>query len=434
MKFRIKILIIFLFCTTNIKAIFFNDSIDYYYEEYIRQYSFVYDSLIKTARCYKSGWELSLPIILLDSDEKIYIEFDDLKNEIRDFYYEIKHCDADWEVSKLMEYEYIEGFNLNPITNYNYSFNTTVPYIHYNFEIPNNDVQLKKSGNYLLFVYDSYEKEHLVFTKEFRIVEPIVAIEASAHQAKIIDYLMTSHEVDFTVDLGHMVVHDPYSDIKVTVLQNNRRDNILNNLKPLFIKDNLLIYDYDRENIFNGLSEFRNFDIKSIRYQSERIARVDYEKNVHHVYLYGDEKRTFKRYFNEQDINGKHTIEIQEADNPNIEADYVWVHFTLYFEQPALTGNLYVTGALFDWNYTEENRMTYNFDKKVYELKVLIKQGYYNYMYAFLEDNNHVADITFIEGNHYETENDYIIYVYKRDMIDNYDKLIGYKIVNSNRK
>ena len=344
MKNRINIFIIFLFCAKSVVAVLPEVKQDYFKTDYIRSHSFVYDSLIKTSRCYKLGWELSLPIITLNTEEKVIIEFDDLKNEIRDFYYEIKHCNADWTFSELSEYEYIEGFNLNAITNYNYSFNTTVPYIHYEFEIPNNDVQIKLSGNYLIMVYDSYEKDHLVFTKEFRIVEPLVSIDANAHQAKIIDYLLTSHEVDFSIDLGDVFVQDPYSDVKITVQQNNRRDNALTNLNPLFIKDNLLIYDYDRENIFNGVVEFRHFDIKSIRYQSDRVAKIDYDKNVHHIYLYADEKRTFKRYFYEQDINGKHTIEIQEADDPKTEADYVWVHFTLLFDQPVLTGNIYVAG------------------------------------------------------------------------------------------
>lgn len=431
MKIRIYIFVIFLFCVQSVVAVIPESKQDYFKSDFLRSHSFVYDSLIKTSRCYKLGWELSLPIITHNSDEKILVEFDDLKNEIRDFYYEIKHCNSDWTFSELSEYEYLEGFNLNPITNYNYSFNTTVPYIHYEFEIPNNDIQLKLSGNYLLLVYDSYEKEHLVFTKEFRIVEPAVSIEANAHQAKIIDYLLTSHEVDFSVDLGDVFINDPYSDVKITVQQNNRRDNALTNLNPLFIKDNLLIYDYDRENIFDGVAEYRHFSTKSIRYQSERIAKIDYDKNVHHIYLYADEKRTFKRYFYEQDINGKYTIEIQEADDPKTEADYVWVHFTLLFDQPVLTGNIYVAGTMFDWNYTSENRMTYNFERKAYELKVLLKQGYYNYVYAFLEDNTQVADLTYIEGNHYETENDYIIYVYKKDRTNNYDRLVGYRIVNS---
>lgn len=431
MKLRLKLLIIFVISIKIVYPNYPEDSIDYFDNDFIRHHNYVYDSLIKTSRCYKTGWEMSLPIIDLNSDETVYIEFDDFKNEIRDFYYEIRHCDANWDFSDLPEYEYIEGFNLNAISNYNYSFNTLIPFIHYSLEIPNQDVELKVSGNYILFVYDTYEKDNLVFSKTFRVYEPLVSIEASAHQAKVIDYMETSHEVDVTVDIGELQVSDPYAEIKLTIQQNNRRDNAIEDLKPLFIKDNLLIYDYDRENLFNGLSEFRYFDIKSIRYQSEKIAKIDYKNNVNHIYLYADEKRTFKRYLYEQDINGKYIIEIQEADEESVEADYVWVYFTLFFEEPILTGNLYVAGELFDWNFTTNNRMNYNFEKKAYELKALLKQGYYNYLYAFLEDNKHEADFTFIEGNHFQTENDYIIYVYQRDLSYNYDKLVGYKIVNS---
>jgi hypothetical protein len=75
--------------------------------------------------------------------------------------------------------------------------------------------------------------------------------------------------------------------------------------------------------------------------------------------------------------------------------------------------------------------MIYNSEKSEYRAKILLKQGYYNYIYVFLQDNSPVIDVTTVEGTHQETENDYTILVYHRPTASRYDQLVGIKKVNS---
>ena len=133
----------------------------------------------------------------------------------------------------------------------------------------------------------------------------------------------------------------------------------------------------------------------------------------------------------EEDLNGNRSIESENSNNHSTESDYVWVHFTLPYDFPLVNGNLYLMGALTDWQFTEDAKMTYNFEKKVYEGTLYLKQGYYNYMYVFLEDGQKAGDATLIEGNHFETENDYSVYVYHRQEGSKYDELIGIQHFNS---
>ena len=231
--------------------------------------------------------------------------------------------------------------------------------------------------------------------------------------------------------MGDYYVSNPYEEIKVVIMQNGRFDNAITDLKPLFIKDKLLIYNYDRENVFPGGSEFRHFDLKSIRYKSDRVARIDFIKQQNHITLFVDEKRTFKQYFNDKDINGKYTVEIQEADNWNIDADYVWVHFTLLADQPYFSEDLFVFGAFTNWEIQNQNSMKYNFNEKSYNCSMFLKQGYYNYQYIINDSIEKTMDSFYVEGNHYETENDYLILVYYHDVFTKIDKLIGYRLVNS---
>ncbi len=407
---------------------------DYFYENYLRYENYIYKENIKTILFHKQGWELTYPIINLNSEDKLKLSFDDLDGDIKDYYYTIIHCDANWQPSDLLPADYIEGFIENQIQDYKYSFNTLYRYIHYNLIIPNENIQPKISGNYILKVYEDYDETNLVLTKRFVIVEHKVTISANVKRATLLDLRKSSHEIDFTLSYSAYSINNPYRDIKVVIAQNNRWDNVITNLKPLFVKYNELVYDYEEDNVFSGGSEYRYFDIKSVRYQSDRIWKIHYEKPYYHIYLFNDEKRTFKIYYFYQDLNGKCFIKVQEGEDSEVEADYVYVHFTLPYDSPIIDGNIYVFGGLSDWSFNTNNQMKYNFDKKAYELTLLLKQGYYNYEYVHLKDGSKVADNTFIEGSHYETENDYIIYVYHRDVNSRYDKLIGFEIVNSLRE
>ncbi len=400
----------------------------------MRYENYIYKENIKTILLHKQGWELSYPIINLNSEDKLKLSFDDLDGDIKDYYYTIIHCDASWQPSDLLPADYIEGFIENQIQDYKYSFNTLYRYIHYNLIIPNENIKPKISGNYILKVYEDYDETNLVLTKRFVIVEHKVTISANVKRATLLDLRRSSHEIDFTLSYSAYSINNPYRDIKVVIAQNNRWDNVITNLKPLFVKYNELVYDYEEGNVFSGGSEYRYFDIKSVRYQSDRIWKIHYEKPYYHIYLFNDEKRTFKIYYFYQDLNGKCFIKIQEGEDSEVEADYVYVHFTLPYDSPIIDGNIYVFGGLSDWSFNTNNQMKYNFDKKAYELTMLLKQGYYNYEYVCVKDGSKVADNTFIEGSHYETENDYIIYIYHRDISSRYDKLIGFEIVNSLRK
>jgi hypothetical protein len=281
-----------------------------------------------------------------------------------------------------------------------------------------------------LLIYENGNKEELVLTRRFFVVESKSEVKASIKRATQIDLMKSHQEIDFTLR-NAFSCNDPYQDIKVIISQNYRWDNVVTDLKPLFVKDNELIYNYEEGNIFPGSSEFRWFDAKSVRYQSERVQSIAYKKPNYYFNLIPDEKRTFKVYFQWQDLNGKFLVKNSMGINSDIESDYIYVHFSLPYDAPMVDGNIFIFGALSDWQCNKRNMLIYNYDKKEYELDLLVKQGFYDYQYAYLKNNTSEADLGFIEGNHYETENDYLIFVYWHDISSRYDKLVGFKTINS---
>ena len=95
---------------------------------------------------------------------------------------------------------------------------------------------------------------------------------------------------------------------------------------------------------------------------------------------------------------------------------------------------MYVSGAFNNWLFNNINLMEYNSPSGQYECTLLLKQGYYNYEYAFLKDGSTDGTASSFEGSHYETENDYMILVYYRNPQERYDRLIAVGMANSVNK
>ncbi|HJX71068.1 MAG TPA: type IX secretion system plug protein domain-containing protein [Bacteroidales bacterium] len=390
-----------------------------------------YQDDIKTVLFHKEGWELSDPIIELKFDTKLQFSFDELGNQPQTYHYTIIHCNSRWESSELADFEYIEGYPDAQIKDYYYSFNTTYDYVHYVLTFPNDEMSPKLSGNYILRIYCDFDREQKVIDRRFYVVEGGVEINAVVKRPGNVEHRDKGQEVDFKIIHKGFPISDPYSDVQVVLMQNGRTDNVNTGLKPLFVGNDELDYGYDYENIFFGGNEFRYFDIKSMRYQAEYVASIEFEKPYYHVILSPGEDKAFKPYYFINDLNGRYLVDVQEGRDKNIEADYVFVHFSLPVEAPLAEEEVYVFGALTDWNTSESNKMTYQFERHAYELTLLLKQGYYNYMYVILKKGDTAADVGYFEGDHYETENDYGIFVYYSDFTLRYQKLIGFTRLNS---
>ena len=263
------------------------------------------------------------------------------------------------------------------------------------------------------------------------IIDDKVTIRGSVKRATDLEQRNYKHEIDFSIHHNGYEIDNPFSDVKPVITQNSRWDNAISGLQAVFVKDYEIVYDHEDENLFDGGNEYRFFDIQSLRYLSERLASISFEDDTHKVVLRTDEARRFKRYSGlVQDINGKRIIRVQEGSRNCIEADYALVRFTLPYEYEISHGDLYVFGQISDYSYPKSHRMTYNTEKNYYEANIYLKQGYYNYEYILKKYEGGNIN-RFIEGTHYQTVNDYHIYIYHRPTGESYDKLIGIQKLTS---
>ncbi|MCK4569864.1 MAG: DUF5103 domain-containing protein [Bacteroidales bacterium] len=409
--------------------------VDYFTQDYIRHKDFVYKNNIKSVELYREGWEMSPPVVGLKSGQQLILSFDDLDAYVKDYRFTIIHCDAMWQPSEIAKSEYIRGFYEDEITDYAFSFNTLIVYTNYRLSFPTDYMGYTKSGNYILKIYEDEDLDsNVVLTRRFMVTDQKVTISGEVVPPVKIEYRNYRQQLEFEINSGKYYIQNPYRDLKVMVLQNWRWDNAVYNVQPRMVVGNRLDYNFIDDLVFDGGNEFRALDIKSLKYQSERIALIDYDYLGQQVYLHPDERRTFKQYVRDDDINGKFFLEKEGAESSEIESDYAYVHFTLPYTHPLVTGNLFIFGGLTDWDFNDEALLKYDYENHLYETSLYLKQGYYNYAYIFLEDGTDAGDITLIEGNHWDTNNEYIILVYYREPGTYYDQMIGIEYITAHVK
>lgn len=392
----------------------------------------IYDPKINTVLLHKDGFEMAMPVILLNSGDQLKLSFDDLDVSLKTYRFTIRHCTAEWETTTgLLMTDYINGLQDETIGQFDYSYNTTVEYIHYTAYTPSDDMKPRISGNYLLIVYIE-DPEVPVITRRFMVVEPSpVSVNARVVRSETPMEGYSMQQIDFTVNMPGLIWSNPSREIKIVIMQNERWDNAILNPKPGFVRGSELDFTNDPILVFNGGNEFRTLDIKSLRYQTENIRLIEWNYE-YHVYMLDDYSRARKNYTLYQDINGRKLIRNEEyAENSAIEADYAWVHFSIPSGSMIPGGRFYLMGALADYRMAPPNEMVFDPGTKRYTCSLFLKQGFYNYQYVFKPDGSTVGDESFFEGNHWETENQYTIVVYWHPLSGLYDQLVAVRDINS---
>ena len=368
-------------------------------------------------------------IALFGLNEPFEIQFDDLYGNEANYYYEIVHCNYDWKHSDLSKNEYLQGFDGIRIQEYTNSLNALQLYSHYRIGFPNKNTQLLVSGNYMIKILN--EDREVVFSRKLMIYENLVTVPMQIKRPRNINDVNYKQNLDFTIKSPNLLFQSPLQNVKVLLLQNGKLNEAITNIKPMFTIGNDLIYKYDTETQFWGGNEFLYFENKIIRASTNFIARVDASNGVYNTHLYTNEARTNKAYTYNPDANGNFVPLNANAGNNAIEADYSWVFFTLsapsYYEKK----NIYINGMFNNYALSDEFKMDYNQEKGIYEKAIMIKQGFTNYQYVVADQNKKIDYENAIDGNFWQTENNYFAIIYYRENNQRYDRIIGKGVANS---
>lgn len=396
----------------------------------------IYAPNIKTVQLYPSGNQLGYPVISLNSSDRLELHFDDLDANVKNYSYTYQLCNADWTPAMLSTFDFIKGFSNQRINTYRISSVAFTRYTHYSAVVPENNCAPSRSGNYILKVFMNGDTSKLIFTKRLLVTDNQAAITAQIQQPFNGEIFRSWQKIPFTVNFSdRLQVVNHLQQIKVVILQNFRWDNALINVRPTFFSGKKLDFNTEDQIVMPGGKEWRWLDLRSFRLQSDRVARANYNTRSTEIFVKPDGDRSQQRFVYYRDINGLYTIETTESINPFWQTDYATVHFSYIPPDnvPFANKDLFLIGELNNYNLNDTAKMIFNNDTRAYEKTLFLKQGYYNYNYVTIDQDNkkRAASYEFTEGNFWDTENDYMILVYYRALAGRADELVGVTHVNS---
>ena len=358
---------------------------------------------------------------IFEMNKTFAFSFDDLEANQKRYFYKIQHCDYQWNPSNINTSEFIEGYAEYEFTQFENSFNTLQPFTHHRFQLPNSNTRFRLSGNYLITILN--ENEEICIQRRIVLHESKVTISAKVIRDRDVKNIQKNQVVQFSIYHQNLPFNNPSKDIKVAILQNNDWNFIKKNLKPLFFKPSELVYNFNTETSFLGGNEFLNFDSKNVTGGHVSIARTIMEA-IFHTYLYTNYPRASQPYTYFPDINGSYKIKTVNGTNQQTESDYTKVHFSLQLNPSEIKEPIYVYGAFNNFETNEENQLKFNSKNNLFEVNLLLKQGFYNYAFA-TKDKKNAIDKNQIDGSFYDTENAYTILVYYKPFGARSEQVIG---------
>lgn len=392
------------------------------------------DNRIKTVLVHPVNDWKAAPVINLMGEDKLLVSFDELSHDYKRYAYRIIHCDRDWKRSNLNQLEFMEGFPENDIEAYGSSANTLTNYTHYSLIIPNEDVTIKLSGNYVIEVVDRDVSKKVILTACFSVLDSKTTIKGLITANTDIDTEKYHQQVQFQVYPQGWSIQQPESEIGVLVRKNREIIGEAKQIYPDQINPDKLVYEHLQDLVFEGGNEFRRFEITTFKHAGIGVNRIEFFAPYYNAELMESRARN-KGYVYDQDQNGRFLVHTTDYSSDETNSDYFLVHFSYPLDATLSNGTMYLNGDLVENKLDENSRMLYNKDRKAYEKTLFLKQGSYNYNYVVVTstESQRLGRFTSrqTEGSYWQTENEYQIYVYYKPMGSKYDQLIGFTTLHT---
>lgn len=393
----------------------------------------IFNPHFRTLKLTSADNFMSPPAIRLDTDDRLIITFDELGDNFSQLQYRLIHCNADWKPSRLVESEYIDGFNIADINDYAYSENTYIHFVNYRIVLPNEDMRPIHSGNYLLQVFERENPDKTILQARLYVTEGTAQINGTATSRTDKGFNQDWQQLEFTVDLGSLKNINAYQDITVTTGQNIDEQSIRTISAPLRTEGSLLTYAHKPELVFNAGNEYRRFESVSNSFAGMGVDSLKYIGDNYHIWLKQDRPRALRNYEFDRTQHGRFLVREYNATDSDLGADYITVHFTL--DMPFQKDlDIYVDGEMTHGKFGTYNKMAYNSDKHCYTLELPLKQGAYNYRYRAFRTGDPTEfskALPIIEGDKYETGNEYPVMVYYHPAGARADRLIGFTVLSN---
>ena len=366
-----------------------------------------YGDNVKTIQAVVNLNWLSPCVMRLHFSDHLYVSFDELSHDYHRYVYRLHHCEPDWsESEELLESDWLEGFNNVVIDDFERSINTTVPYTHYRFTLPNDQCRPTMSGNYRIDIIDD-DTQEIVASVEFMVTEQSMILSLNASSNTDRDTNVSHQQVTFGLRYGDHLVTNPDEQIQTVVMQNSREDNCVWNAVPSSVNHLGMEWRHRKELIFDAGNEYRKFEVLDPSHPTMGIDRIRWDGEYYQVFPFLSEPRP--NYIYDEDADGSFIIRNSNDRENDTTCDYVWVNYRL--KAPELKEGQIVIDGRWTTEEPETYVMSYDPEQRLYTAKILQKQGYYSYQYLWVTADGETRPLP-SEGNFFQTENRYQAFVY----------------------
>lgn len=281
-------------------------------------------------------------------------------------------------------------------------------------------------------MYEDADKRRLILTRRFYVVQPAFGIAAQILPSNDNTLRSKNQKLNVTVQTAGYDISNPYQQIQVLVMQNQRPDVQQRLRQPSFVSNTELRYHDPKTLDFPGGNEFRYVDLRSLRLASERVADIRSDSLVR-VDLLADKNLSPLAYGNLYDENGAFFIRNEDRPHAPEEADYAQVTFRLSADairnETDLNGqHIYVVGAFNNYRRNPENQLVFDPQNKIWTVTIPLKQGLYDYEYVLGDPLTGNVDAVYFSGSYFQTGNEYQILIYYRRAGTTWDEIWGYQV------
>ncbi len=375
---------------------------------------------VATVQLYRTGDEAAIPLLAMDGTQTLTLAFDVMGSRTRPLSVYFYHADREWR-RDLVPAEYLTSFHRDNLLDYQLSRATHVPYVHYAYEFPNAAIGFRLSGNYIIRVTEQGMEDEPLFERPFFVSEQATPIDFNLDQVRVIGNPFPSVQpsVRFTPPRGSTGTAFDYT---VCFLRNGQRPSERCTDRPALDYQPALRYYLEPEASFEAGASDYFVDISSLR-AGGRIERADLLERPYQLLLEPDYFR-FPGTATAPLQNGQVVVKkaVRNVGDPGTAAEYVDVRFALVpDDEVSVPGRVYLIGPFNNWTPSAGTEMQWMAGSGRYEASILLKQGRYEYRYAF--SNQSVARAS--RGVSARFDNMITAFVYFDDLRLSTDRLIS---------
>ncbi|PSQ95665.1 MAG: DUF5103 domain-containing protein [Bacteroidetes bacterium SW_9_63_38] len=339
------------------------------------------DAKIRTVQLYRGSDERALPVVPLQSPEALTLEFDLLKEEGRPLSVYFIHADRQWR-RDLSPNQVLSSYQNDRIFDYQSSRGTAVPYVHYEYRFPNDDIRFRVSGNFIVRVTKRGQRDSVLFEQPFFVTDEAGQLEVGAEGIAVSGQRQQSVRPKVRFSPPAALRGDPFG-YAVCFVQNGHLPDARCRDEPTLARQPQLSFELEQERAFAPITANYTLDLSNLR-STNTIERLDATRTPVRALLAPDYAE-LAAPTRGSPLNGR--IVVQDAvdgrASPDVSAEYVETTFA--FVPPSdrrLSGNVVVAGSFSGMDPSRGTTMTWRPGAGRYEGTVLLKQGRYGYFYS----------------------------------------------------